>query len=82
MNKVLIGSLLAGGVMAFLVLGAILGTFFGAIGGWIVSLFFGETLTAFFAVTPFAGLQIWQIGAGMGFVGGFFKSIQTQTTKN
>lgn len=61
----------------------LVGTLFGAFAGWAVGLFFTDTirqtLTAFGA--DVTHISMWQIGATLGFVGGFFKSSLT-TNKN
>lgn len=69
------------------------GTFFGALGGWVVGWFFDDTLAlaqrAFHIGAPPAlggdysqPLQPWQLGAFLGFVGGFFKAtLTTPSTK-
>lgn len=54
-------------------LGAILGTLLGALGGWIVGWFFEETILGFLAALGVTGFKMWQIGAFLGFVGGFFR---------
>ena len=57
----------------------VLGTLFGAFSGWVADLFFHDTIrTVLIALgVPMAHLQLWQIGATLGFVGGFFRSVQT-----
>ena len=61
-------------VAVFMFLGCILGTLFGAFAGWVVGLIFGKTILSFFAALGITGFKMWQIGAVLGFVGGFFKS--------
>ena len=51
-----------------------LGTLFGAAAGWIVGLFFGETILFVLAKLGSTGIAMWQFGAFMGFVGGFLKT--------
>jgi ribose/xylose/arabinose/galactoside ABC-type transport system permease subunit len=55
----------------------LLGVLGGAFSGWIVSMFFDQsihaTLAAFGLKTD--QLPIWQIGATLGFVGGFFRPV-------
>jgi hypothetical protein len=51
-----------------------MGTAFGAMGGWFVGLVFDDTL---YQLTQHLGLgdtPPWQLGAMLGFVGGFFRS--------
>ena len=73
-------NILAGGAMAFgfvllVILFIILGTLFGGIAGWIVGLFFTDiimnTLNRFGVDT--LGMSLWQLGATLGFISGFFK---------
>ncbi len=52
----------------------LLGTVFGALGGWVVGLFFSETMLGIFAALGIKGFAMWQIGAFLGFVGAFFKA--------
>jgi hypothetical protein len=82
------GQALGGALMAILVVFSIiflviLGTLFGAIAGWIVGLFFTDTvLTTLgrFGVDTF-GMTMWQLGATLGFIGGFFKSSGVRVNK-
>ena len=64
-------------VAGFMFLGCVLGTLFGAFAGWVVGLFFGKTILSFFAALGITGFKMWQIGAVLGFVGGFFRSSST-----
>lgn len=57
----------------------LLGALGGAFSGWVVGWFFTETITSFVAAFGIKGLAMWQIGMGLGFVGGFFKSTQTNS---
>lgn len=59
-----------------------LGTLFGAFSGFIVGLFFSETILDFLhrAGVNTIGLPLWQVGAAMGFLGGFLKASVTKTT--
>ncbi len=62
------------GVGFTLFIGSIMGTAFGAMGGWFVGLVFDDTL---YQLTQHLGLgdtPPWQLGAMLGFVGGFFRS--------
>ena len=71
--KNIIGSIIVGaislGVFLFLVL---LGTLTGAFTGWIVGWFFSEAILGFLATLGIKGMTMWQVGAALGFVGGFF----------
>lgn len=66
-------------IAGFVFLSPLIGVLFGAFSGWIVGLFFGPTISEFIgAFSPQAALlETWQIGAGLGFIGGFFKSSTT-----
>ena len=61
-------------IVGIMFLACILSTFLGAVAGWIVGLFFEESILNFFAALGISGLKMWQIGAALGFIGGFFKS--------
>lgn len=68
-------------VASFIFLVPILGVLFGAFAGWVVGLFFAETILGFLSRMgmDIAGLAMWQVGAALGFIGGFFKA--TLSTK-
>lgn len=70
------------GVAALMILFTLLGTFFGALTGWIVGWFFTDTILTGLAAFGVKGLTMWQIGATLGFVGGFFKSVQTNNSSS
>jgi len=72
------GSVLAAGLI---LLSPLLGALSGALSGWVVGWFFTETITTFVAALGIKGLAMWQVGMGLGFVGGFFKAIQTNSSK-
>lgn len=71
-------------VAAVLFLLPLIGVVLGAFCGWMVGLFFGPTIHAFLtALSPSLGaLETWQVGAGLGFVGSFFKSSVTTNSKD
>ena len=71
-----IGSLFV--VLASVLLFVILGTLFGAVGGWIVGLFFGDTILTIFAMLGIKGVTMFQIGAFLGFVGGYFRTTSAE----
>ncbi|MBA8851229.1 positive regulator of sigma E activity [Ochrobactrum intermedium] len=60
---------------AILFFAPLIGVLGGAFVGWVVGLFFAETIHAFLAAVGInaAGLAMWQIGASLGFIGGFFR---------
>jgi hypothetical protein len=73
MDKVLIVFLGAAGVAALFFLAIILGTLFGGIAGWVVGGVFPyvtDTLRELSGTT----LTNFQLGATLGFFGGFFKA--------
>ena len=62
--------------VALVVVAAMLGTLFGAFAGWVVSWIFPEVIIrtlARFGVNT-SGLQMWELGATLGFIGAFFKA--------
>lgn len=67
-------------VMGLIVVMPVMGVLFGAFAGWIVGLFFTPTILDFLRRlgVDTAGLQVWQIGAAMGFFGGFLKTSVTK----
>ena len=74
MEKLVIGLGIAL-IAAFLVFVAVLfGTLIGALAGWVVGWFFETTILGMFAAFGITGFKMWQIGAFLGFVGGFFKA--------
>lgn len=70
-------------IAAMIFFAPLIGVLFGAFTGWVVGLFFTETIIGFFARAGFdvAGFAVWQIGAALGFIGAFFKATHTNTTK-
>ena len=50
----------------------VISTFFGAVIGWFVGLFFGKAILGILACVGIKGFSMWQIGAALGFIGGFF----------
>lgn len=62
-------------VAAILFFAPLIGVLFGAFSGWVVGFFFTETVQSFLAALGVnAGhLSLWQIGAALGFIGGFFR---------
>lgn len=56
----------------------ILCTLFGAISGWAIGLFFEGTIRetlGWFGMNP--PVTFWQMGATLGFIGGYFKSVHS-----
>ena len=53
----------------------------GAISGWAVGLFFGDTILGILSQIGIYGFSMWQVGAFMGFVAGFFTKLISFNTK-
>jgi hypothetical protein len=72
---VLAGLALAPALTAMVILHVV----FGAVGGWLVGLFFGETILGTLSRfgVDIEGLSMWQLGATLAFVGAFFRAHQT-----
>lgn len=72
MEKALAGLVATAAILFFAPLIGVLG---GAFVGWVVGLFFTETIHAFLTAVGIntAGFAMWQIGASLGFIGGFFR---------
>ena len=68
-------------VIALLLVLPLLGALGGAFSGWVVGWFFSETILGFLAALGIKGLAMWQIGMSLGFIGGFFKAVQTNNNK-
>lgn len=66
------------GVFFFVVLGTLMGAF----SGWVVGLFFGDTILGIAGQLGLKGIAMWQFGAFMGFVGGFLKTKVTAEVKS
>lgn len=72
------GAVLAiGGIMFFVVLGTLMGT----VSGWIVGLLFGDTILGIASQLGIRNVSMWQLGAFLGFVGGFLKTKVTAEVK-
>lgn len=69
-------------VAALLILATLTGTFFGGVAGWIVGWFFTDTILGVLAAVGIKGVTMWQLGATLGFLGGFVKSVQTNSNNN
>ena len=68
------------GLVMLIIVTVIVGTFFGGVAGWIVGLFFTDTImdTLNRIGVDTMGMTMWQLGATLGFVSGFFKSTKVQ----
>lgn len=84
MGQAIAGAFMACGLVMLIVLMVILGTFFGGVAGWIVGLFFTDTImqTLNRIGVDTMGMTMWQLGATLGFISGFFKATGVRTTKN
>ncbi len=83
MAQVLAGALGAIALVFLVFILVILGTLFGGIAGWIVGLFFTETIMTTldrFGVETM-GMTMWQLGATLGFISGFFKATKLEKSK-
>lgn len=58
----------------------LVGTLFGAFTGWVVGLFFADTVFTFLIAIGMdvSNLTMWQIGAALGFLGSFFRTTVTK----
>ena len=74
MEKVLL--ILGGGVVTIggIFLLVVFGTLIGAISGWVVGLFFSETILGILSQFGVSNVAMWEFGAFLGFVGGFLKT--------
>lgn len=81
-NDFFVGLGVAAASALFIFFAMLLSTIGGIIGGWVVGIFFeGMILNALarFGVDT-VNLALWQLGGTLGFIGSFFKSVQTNTT--
>lgn len=61
-------------IIALIFFAPLIGVLVGAFSGWIVGLVFSDTILAVLAGLGFSGtVAVWQFGAFLGFVGGFFR---------
>ena len=76
MDNAIAGIIAAIFVTALLFALVLLATLGGAFAGWVAGLFFEETIlgTLRRAGMDTHGLSMWQLGATLGFVGGFFRN--------
>lgn len=58
-----------------LVIMIILGPLVGALSGLIVGIFFSAPILSVLSAMGVEGITMWQLGAFLGFVGGFFKAV-------
>jgi hypothetical protein len=74
MEKFMIFVLSALGVAVAAVLLPLIMPLFGAFAGAVIGFFFDETSREFLNALGMQKLEMWQLGAMLGFVGGFFKA--------
>ena len=65
-----------------LVLTCLAGAFFGGVGGYIFALVFDDSFAVFVEWGGIPTTSGFEVGAVLGFLGGFFKSTQTNTVKS
>lgn len=84
MGQVFAGAAAAFGIVLLVIIVVILGTLMGGVAGWIVGLFFTDTImnTLNRIGVDTMGMTMWQLGATLGFISGFFKATGVRTTKN
>jgi hypothetical protein len=75
----IIGGALAAVIVAVLL--PMLMPIIGAFAGAVVGFFFDETSRSFLDALGMKDLEMWQLGAMLGFVGGFFKSSVSASSK-
>jgi len=75
--------ILAAIVLGFgaLILLTILGPLVGALSGLIVGVFFSTPILHTLSAFGVDGVTMWQLGATLGFVGGFFKAVVAKGDK-
>lgn len=61
-------------ILCVAIISPMFGFLFGAFSGFVVGLFFADTIFAFFSHFGINDLTMWQIGGSLGFIGGFFKT--------
>ncbi len=79
MPAILTGAGAAFEAVALLFFTVLLSTIFGAVTGFVAGLFFEQTIRGFLGAlgADTSYLAMWQIGAGLGFLAGFFRSPST-----
>lgn len=61
------------GLVFLAIFGCILSTLAGGISAWLVGLFFEKTILGVLATLGIKGLTMFQVGAFLGFIAGFFR---------
>lgn len=67
-------------VLVLALVAPVLGVLFGAFAGWLVGLVFEQTIIGFLSRVGVNtdGLTMWQVGAALGFIGGYLKTTVAQ----
>lgn len=81
MDKIVTAFLIGFGAIALVLILVPLATLFGGFTGWVVGIFFEDTIrnTLLAIGIDLGSVTMFQIGATLGFVGSFFKSTNTNT---
>lgn len=66
------------GIIALIFVFPILCVALGAFTGWIVGLVFESTILGILAQVGITGVKMWQVGACLGFIGGFFRNVNSK----
>ena len=66
-----------GGIFFFVIFGTLLG----GIAGWIVGIFFGDTILGIAQQIGIKNITMFQLGCFLGFIGGFLKTKVTATVE-
>ena len=69
-------------ILGFLFLLPLVGTVLGALAGFVVGIFFGDTILGILSQLGVTGVAMWQVGAFLGFVGGYFRSAGASKSKS
>jgi len=83
MGQVFAGSLAAFGIVILVIFTVTLGTFCGGVAGLIVGMFFTDTImqTLNRIGVDTMSMTMWQLGATLGFISGFFRSYNMQVNR-
>ncbi len=70
------------GVFALIVVLMLIAPLFGALTGLVVGWFFGPTILYTLGQMGLHGVEMWQLGMTLGFLGGFIRATQTTTNRD
>jgi integral membrane sensor domain MASE1 len=76
-DKISVFTLAVGLTVLFMIFGPLIGALTGA----LVGLFFSTPILHVLSQAGLEGVTMWQVGATLGFVGGFFKAVVTRGDK-